>query len=124
MTEALKGVTFIEGGSSTYMGRECELSPGAELIANWSNGNPLLVEKKDVGPAKVRRIDIAMYPVSSAMGDNRFWVQHDSQMDLLLARTLLYVAGISENCSVWIDSFKVVLIQVLGPSPSDRVTFL
>ena len=61
------GVTTFDGGSSSYYGTG-SLSPYTTLIANWTNGSPLIAEKsnKDNGdPIAGRCVALNFYPPSS-----------------------------------------------------------
>jgi hypothetical protein len=57
----------------------------------------LVAEKLNVGPMNARRIDLGVYPVSDRVFPDLF--DSTSQVPLLVARSLLYVAGlISSVC--------------------------
>lgn len=80
----MNGVATFSGGSAGYRPVGTALTPGATLVASWSDGKPLVA----VGP-KINRADLGFYPVSSAYNPN-FW---DTNTDgaKLLANALMSV---------------------------------
>ncbi|MCP3916273.1 MAG: hypothetical protein GY711_12020 [bacterium] len=89
----MNGVSSFAGGSSSYRPTQSNLAPGAVLIADWTDGVPLVVEG-----ANPRRIDLGFYPASSACSSN-WWVE-TTDGDLLMANALLSAATIySLYCS-------------------------
>lgn len=89
----IQGVTNLSGGSSSYISTSTTLAPGAQTIANWSNGSWLAAYKLNVGPANARRADLNMYPPSSDARSD-FWTS-STQGALLMGNALLYVAGVT-----------------------------
>jgi hypothetical protein len=83
----MAGVNSFDGGSESYRSTG-SIHPDASVVAQWSNDDPLVVERDVNG---VRRVDLNFYPVS---GDVRsdFWLS-STDGDLLMANSLLYVAG-------------------------------
>jgi hypothetical protein len=85
----MNGVTSFDGGWSgmgSFRPSGASLAPGATLIAEWTDGTPLVAQG-----ANPKRIDLGFYPVSSSC-DPRFWnVSTDG--DLLLANALRFVGG-------------------------------
>jgi hypothetical protein len=86
-----EGINSFNGGTSSYRSTSNNLTPGSQVIANWSDDFWLVATKENVGPLSARRADLNFYPPSSdARGD--FWVS-STQGGLLMAQALLWVAG-------------------------------
>jgi len=85
----MQGVSTFYGGYRSYRPRDTYsgAGEGVDLIANWSDGRPL-VAAKTIGGA--RRVDLGFFPVSSDV-DSACW---DSSTDgaLLMANALKWVA--------------------------------
>ena len=97
----MAGVTTFDGGSSSYRPDNTNLTSGSVLIAEWSDGIPLVAIKciNDYP-----RIDLGFFPPSSDVAAS-FW-QSSTDGALLMANALNYVAnppdgdgdGISDTC--------------------------
>jgi hypothetical protein len=87
----MNGVTSFNGGSSSFMSTSTTITTNSYLVADWSNGAPLLIVNDQVGPMSVRRVDLNFYPPS---GDSRsdFW-DVNTDGGLIMANALTYVAG-------------------------------
>ncbi len=85
------GVTSFNGGTSTYKSTSTTLTSGSYRIANYSNGDPLIMAKDNVGPMNAKRVDLNFFPPSTdSRGD--FW-QASSSGARIMANALLYVGG-------------------------------
>ena len=80
----LNGVSVFSGGSLSFRPSGTALTPGATLIASWSDGKPLVA----VGP-KINRADLGFYPVSSDVVAS-YWASNTDGVKLL-ANALIYV---------------------------------
>ncbi len=82
----LAGVASFDGGSASFRSNG-GLTPGTSLVANWSDGTPLVVEKSS------RDIGLNMFPPSS---DAYYegWLT-GTQGAVLMANALSYVSGFS-----------------------------
>ncbi len=85
------GVTSFNGGTSTYKSTSTTLTSGSYRIANYSNGDPLIMAKDNVGPMNAKRVDLNFFPPST---DSRsdFW-QASTSGARIMANALLYVGG-------------------------------
>jgi len=83
----LADVSTFDGGSSSY---RVDTHPvvGAELVADWTDGLPLIATK-DLGFA--RRADLNFYPASSDVRSD-FW-DASTDGDEIMANALAWVAG-------------------------------
>lgn len=79
------GVQSFDGGTSSFRPSGTTLTPGATLVASWSDGKPLVA----VGPL-VNRCDLGFFPASSDAGGAAFWLSSTDGVKLL-ANALLYV---------------------------------
>jgi hypothetical protein len=84
----MQGVNTFDGGSDSYCPLLSNLTEGATLIANWSDGKPLVAVKK-IGNGN--RVDLGFFPVSSNV-ESGFW-QSNTDGALLMANALLYTVG-------------------------------
>jgi len=84
----MRGVNLFDGGYYSYRPSTTNLTVGSTIIATWSDGKPLVAEKK-VG--NVFRVDLGFYPVSSDR-DQSFW-QVNTDGALLMANAILYASG-------------------------------
>jgi len=84
----MEGVNSFDGGSSSYKVPITDLTTGSTLIADWSNGRPL-VAIKDL-PDMGRRVDLNFYPPSSDVRDDFWTVGTDG--DILLANAVTWAA--------------------------------
>ena len=84
----LAGVSSFEGGSSSYHNKVPGVTAGATLIADWSNGVPLIAENTSGFSGRV--IGLNFYPLSSDCRSD-FW---DTATDgaLLMANALNYAS--------------------------------
>jgi len=82
----MEGVRSLDGGRSSFF---CPgaLNPDSHLIAEWSNGVPLVAELRR---GKGRVVVLNFFPPSSDTGDPRFWLS-STDGGLLLANALAYV---------------------------------
>ncbi len=82
----MDGVNSFDGGSSSFRVPVTNLTTGSTLIADWSNGTPLVAVKDllDMG----RRVDLNFYPPSSDIIDDFWTVGTDG--DILLANSLTW----------------------------------
>jgi hypothetical protein len=78
------GVQSFNGGTSSIRPSGTALTPGATLVASWSDGKPLVA----VGP-KVNRCDLGMFPVSADAFSSGWLPSTDGVK--LMANALLYV---------------------------------
>lgn len=83
----VEGVLAFDGGTSSYRSNG-PLDPGAVVVAEWSNGDPLIVRRTIGG---VPRVDLNFFPPSSDERSN-FW---NSSTDgaRLMANALVYTAA-------------------------------
>ncbi len=80
------GVTAFNGGSSSYHSNSL-ISAGAVRIADWSDGQPLVVEKTIGGH---KRVDLGFWPVSSDAFSGG-WVSSTDGAKMM-AHALVYVS--------------------------------
>jgi len=84
----MQGVSSFHGGSSSYRPINPSLTPGATLVARWSDGVPL-VAVKNIGISK--RVDLGFFPPSNGARSD-FW-QANTDGALLMANALEWTAG-------------------------------
>jgi hypothetical protein len=81
----MAGVTSFDGGAQSYRPRMTDLRPGAQAVADWSDGKHLVV----VG-ALSNRVDLTMYPPPSTCRSDFWDVTTDGA--LLMANALVFAA--------------------------------
>ena len=89
------GVSTFFGGTSSWRPSVTRLTAGARAIAEWDDGRVLVA----VG-ANEKRVDLGFYPPPSTVSSS-FW-DIDTDGDLLLAQSLLFVAG-GDECRADLD---------------------
>jgi len=82
----LQGVKSLEGGRSSFFCHGA-LHPEAKLVAEWSNGVPLI---SDLEKKKGKVVALNFFPPSSDTGDPRFW-SSNTDGSLMMANSLIYV---------------------------------
>lgn len=82
----MQGITSFSGGSSSFRPTGTALTPGSNLIAEWSDGSVLAAEG-----ASPQRLDLGFYPPSSDCSGT-FWVS-STQGGELMANALVHVGG-------------------------------
>jgi uncharacterized repeat protein (TIGR01451 family) len=109
----MQGVNSFNGGYGSYHS-SAALTAGAAVLARYSNGEPLVVEKQLQGGAH-RRIDLNFFPPSSNV-DSYFW---DASTDgaRLMANSLSYVAG-----AFFVDATPVIGTVSASSSAAVSVT--
>jgi len=98
------GVTTFDGGSSSYYGSG-SLSLYTTLIANWTNGSPLIAEKSNKNngdPIAGKCVALNFYPPSSDVRFD-FW-NPTTDGAIIMANALEYAAG-----AVIVLNYKVKL---------------
>jgi len=87
----LEGVSSFDGGAYSYRPSGTSIAEGAELVASWTDGKPLVVTKTING---TRRVDLGMFPISS----DYYYESWNPSTDgaLLMANALIYSATADE----------------------------
>ncbi|WP_298354127.1 T9SS type A sorting domain-containing protein [uncultured Dokdonia sp.] len=82
----LTEVNTIDGGMASFHNAEGYVASGATVVAEWTDGSPLVITKENIGPMDARRAFINLYPPSS---DSRadFW-ESSSDVAQLMSNTL------------------------------------
>ncbi len=93
----MTGITSFDGGSSSYRSSSSSFVAGSTTEASWSNGEWLVATRQNVGPMNARRADLNFYPPSSTVRSD-FW-QSGTQGGMLMARALLWAAGVINNAA-------------------------
>jgi hypothetical protein len=97
----MEGVTSLTNPNE-YRSNNATMTTGSEVIAEWSDGLPLVVVKENLGPANARRADINIFPPSSTIrGD--FW-DASTDGDIILANALLWVSKTCDCADVVVDN--------------------
>jgi len=84
----LTGVSTFDGGIGSNRVPITDLAPQSVLIADWTDGTPLVAAKELAGMG--RRVDLNFYPPSSD-GRSDFW-QVGTDGDVLLANAVTWAA--------------------------------
>ncbi|OSZ79055.1 hypothetical protein CAP35_12635 [Chitinophagaceae bacterium IBVUCB1] len=87
----MQGVSTFNGGTSSFKSTSTTLAPGAYRIANWSNGDPLIMARDNVGASNAKRADLNFFPPSNTSRSD-FW-QANTDGARIMANALLYVGG-------------------------------
>jgi hypothetical protein len=84
----MAGVASFNGGASSYHNSDGGVHGNATIVANWSNGRPLVLRREDLGAP---RVDLNFFPPSDAERPD-FWDQN-TDGDRLMGNALLYVCS-------------------------------
>jgi|GEM_PF-3402372 len=109
----MQGVSTFDGGSSSYRALAPTLASGTTTLAEWSDGQPLIVVKTGVGPATVNRVDLNFYPPSSDVSGD-FW-ESTTDGAKIMANALRYVGNLSTTAT---QTAKNVTLSGAYPNPN------
>lgn len=84
----LTNVTTFDGGTSSFHNTGGTISPDATVVAEYTDGSPLILRAFDVGPANTRRVFLNFYPPSIDVRDD-FW-NTSSDGALIMRNALLW----------------------------------
>ncbi len=88
----MNGVTSLNGGSESFHTTSTALNGNGQVIAYWNDGNICVASRTNAGTGgNVRRVDINMFPVSTAEYAGG-WVPTTSGATLM-ANAMTWVAG-------------------------------
>lgn len=85
----IDNVLSFNGGTASYHNRMGDIAIGATIIAEYEDGEPLIIIKENVGPANVNMVFLNFFPPSITIRDDFWDVTTDG--DLLMAGALLWV---------------------------------
>lgn len=91
----LDNVSSFDGGTSSFHNTGGTLATGATVVAEYTNGEPLIIVKDNVGPATTRTAFLNFYPPSIDARDD-FW-NTTSDGDILMANALNWTAFSSDT---------------------------
>ncbi|WP_299764827.1 T9SS type A sorting domain-containing protein [uncultured Dokdonia sp.] len=96
----LTDVNTFDGGTASFHNTGGTIAAGATVIAEYTDGSPLLIRDSNVGPANTRRVFINFYPPSIDARDD-FW-DTTSDGGLIMRNSLLWaingvVLGTDDN---------------------------
>jgi hypothetical protein len=91
----MEGVSNFSGGSSSFRGTGA-LNANANLIANWSNGTPLVADLLTFSAPVVL---LNFFPPSSSVVSG-YWVA-STDGDLLMGNALRYAAGMTDRADFY-----------------------
>jgi hypothetical protein len=99
----LNGVASFDGGGASYHNSSIAIRPGAELVAHWSNGQPLIGAK---AVSQGRVVGLNFYPPSSESGLSDGWTA-STDGGLLMANALKWAGAPTRVISVFDDPVYV-----------------
>ncbi|MHC4462656.1 MAG: M14 family zinc carboxypeptidase [Planctomycetota bacterium] len=88
----MAGVSSFDGGSHSARPVTTTVYAGVTLVAEWSDGHPLVSVKQINGTP---RADVTFYPPSSDVGSG-YWLS-STDGDLLMANALAYVSRVGDD---------------------------
>lgn len=106
----LNGVGSFNGGTSSYHNTVLSITNGATLVAEWSNGEPLV---GTLTPSAGTVVGLNFYPPSTD-ARNDFWVA-STDGGILMANALNYSAGLGGEV-IPISTIPVPAMSLLGLS--------
>jgi hypothetical protein len=84
----LEGVASFDGGTDSFLSTGLVLAPGVTVVAEWSGGEPLVMEHE---PSWGVVVALNFYPASSDASAR--WWDSSTDGDVLLANSLVFAAG-------------------------------
>ena len=124
----LNEVSSFNGGNASYHNAPINTTPGTELVAHWSNNQPL-VGAKQLAPGRI--VGLNFYPPSSDVS-SYFW-QSGTDGGLLMANALLWAAQHTNDISLSVTAAPdpadirsnltyTITVNNSGPAPATGVT--
>lgn len=91
----LNGVNTFDGGTASFHNTGGTIAAGATVIAEYTNGAPLIIVNEDMGPSLVKRAFLNFYPPSIDVRDD-FW---DTTSDgaLIITNAISWLLSIDTN---------------------------
>jgi Abnormal spindle-like microcephaly-assoc'd, ASPM-SPD-2-Hydin/Secretion system C-terminal sorting domain len=88
----MNGVSSVNGGTESFRTTSTTLNGNGFVIASWNDGTIMVAARTAVGAlAKARRVDINMFPVSTAQYSGG-WLP-STNGDILMANAMTWAAG-------------------------------
>jgi subtilisin family serine protease len=98
----MQGVKTFDGGEMSFRPTSINLTSGAEIIAEWSDGKPLVVIKNI---NQIPRVDLCFYPPSSDVRKDFWDVSTDGTK--LLANSLIWVSETQNQPKLHLDRTEI-----------------
>jgi hypothetical protein len=87
----MAGVSSFDGGTSSFKSDATTVEPGAYVVANWSDGTPLIVAKENVGAKNAKIVDLNFFlPSTDVPTKTNYWVASTDGAKIM-ANALLWV---------------------------------
>jgi hypothetical protein len=96
----MNSITSFDGGLLSYRSISNAITPGSYRVADWTDGNPLIAAKENVGASNARRVDLNFFPPTVTDHGRVPW-DVNTDGDLIMANAILWVAGAPiayDNC--------------------------
>jgi len=115
----LGGVGSFNGGTASFHNSGGVLGAGATVVAEWDDGEPLIIRNENMGPSNIRRAFLNFYPPSiDARAD--FW-DTTSDGDQIMRNAIAWVI---DGAILSTSDNEIELNVALYPNPAqDRITF-
>jgi gliding motility-associated-like protein len=120
--EIMDGVTSFDGGSSSYRSSNPVLNGSPTVVARWSNNDPLVVYKDNIGPSGASRVDLNFFPPNStARGD--FWSSNTDGTRLLTNSIEYVIASIKVVGNTCLPTNSVDISSAYNNSANPVVSY-
>ena len=86
----VENVTGFDGGTSSFHNTGGIVAAGATVVAEWEDGEPLIIRSENAGTFNARRVFLNFYPPSTGARDD-FW-DADTDGDIIMANSLVWAA--------------------------------
>ena len=110
----MDGVTSLVNPNE-YRSNNATMTAGSVVVAEWSDGLPLVVVKENLGPANARRADVNIFPPSSTIRGDLWDASTDG--DILLANALLWVSKKCDCVDIVVDNDPGICGAVVNYTP-------
>jgi adenosylcobinamide amidohydrolase len=108
----LTDVNTFDGGTSSFHNTGGTITTGAVVVAEYTDGSPLIIRAENVGPANTRRVFLNFYPPSIDVRDD-FWDTASDGAQLMRNALLWAINGILST-----DDNQIALDISVYPNPA------
>ncbi|WP_299208529.1 T9SS type A sorting domain-containing protein [uncultured Dokdonia sp.] len=111
----LTDVTTFDGGTASFHNTGGTIAAGATVIAEYTDGSPLLIRASNVGPANTRRVFLNFYPPSIDARDD-FWDTTSDGAQIIRNALLWAINGVVLN----VDDNQLGIDISVFPNPAQN----
>lgn len=111
----LTDVSTFDGGTASFHNTGGTIAAGATVIAEYTDGSPLIIRAENVGPANTRRVFLNFYPPSIDARDD-FWDTTSDGAQIMRNALLWAINGVVLN----VDDNQLGIDISVFPNPAQN----